>query len=99
MWPCKLNLMHMKTIVEMNNYNGILQTPLGSGFNASSTASEVAKGFDLAGKIAIVTGGNTGIGLESTKVLASAGATVIVPARNVKKATINLRGISNVELE
>jgi len=78
---------------------GALQKPVGSGFNAASTASEVIKGIDLTGKYAIVTGGNTGIGLETAKTLASAGATVIVAARDVKKAKENLKGIANVEIE
>jgi AraC-like DNA-binding protein len=82
-----------------NNYQGALQQPIGSGFNATSTASEVIKGIDLTGKTAIVTGGNTGIGLETTKTLAAAGTTVVVPARDVKKAETNLRGISRVEIE
>ena len=85
--------------MEQNNYGGTLQTPINSGFNATSTASDVIKGIDLAGKIAIVTGGNAGIGLETTKVLAAAGATVIVPARDTEKAMKNLHGINNVELE
>lgn len=85
--------------MEQNNYQGALQKPAGSGFNAASTANDVIKGIDLTGKIAIVTGGNTGIGLETTKTLASAGATVIVPARDIEKAKRNLSGIANVELE
>jgi NAD(P)-dependent dehydrogenase (short-subunit alcohol dehydrogenase family) len=85
--------------MEQNNYQGALQKPTGSGFNAKSTTSEVIKGIDLTGKIAIVTGGNTGIGLETTKTLAAAGATVIVPARDTEKAKRNLTGIANVELE
>jgi NAD(P)-dependent dehydrogenase (short-subunit alcohol dehydrogenase family) len=89
----------MKTVLEINNYNGQLQRPVSSGFDASSTASDVIKGIDLTGKIAIVTGGNAGIGLETTKVLAAAGATVIVPARDTEKAKRNLEGIANVELE
>ena len=64
--------------MEKNNYQGVLQHPVGSGFNATSTASEVLNGISLTGKIVIVTGGNTGIGLETVKVLAAAGATVIV---------------------
>ena len=81
-----------------NNDHGALQKPIGSGFNATTTTSDVIKGIDLTGKIAIVTGGNTGIGLETTKTLAAAGATVIVPARDVEKAKRNLAGIANVEL-
>ncbi|WP_375586892.1 SDR family NAD(P)-dependent oxidoreductase [Flagellimonas aurea] len=81
------------------NYNGSLQKPIGSGFNAKSTSTEVIKGIDLTGKIAIVTGGNTGIGLETVKTLANAGATVVVPSRNIEKAKKNLQGIDNVEIE
>lgn len=85
--------------MKQNNYQGALQKPVGSGFNAKSTTNDVIKGIDLTGKIAIVTGGNTGIGLETTKTLAAAGATVIVPARDVEKAKRNLAGIANIELE
>ncbi|MBP1617906.1 MAG: short-chain dehydrogenase/reductase [Bacteroidetes bacterium] len=85
--------------MEQNNYQGALQRPIGSGFNAKSTSTEVIEGIDLTGKIAIVTGGNTGIGLETTKTLAAAGATVIVPARDTEKAKKNLQGIPRVELE
>ncbi|ALR29794.1 oxidoreductase [Chryseobacterium sp. IHB B 17019] len=76
-----------------------LQQPIYSGFTAQSTAQDVIKGIDLSGKIAIVTGGSAGIGLETTKTLASAGATVIVPARDLEKAKKNLSGIENVEIE
>ncbi len=85
--------------MEQNNYQGALQKPLNSGFNAKSTTNDVIKGIDLTGKIAIVTGGNAGIGLETTKILAAAGATVIVPARDTEKAKKNLQGIANIELE
>lgn len=82
-----------------NNYQGKLQTPLHSGFNRESTTSDVIKGIDLTGKVVIVTGGNTGIGLETTKTLANAGATVIVPARDIEKAKKNLENIPSVEIE
>lgn len=85
--------------MEQNNYQGLMQKPVDSGFNSLSTASEVIKGIDLTGKIAIVTGGNTGIGLETVKALAGAGATVIVAARDVEKANRNLIGIENTEVE
>lgn len=55
-------------------------------FNAQSTAAEVAAGHDLTGKVALVTGGNSGIGLETVKALASQGAGVVVGARDAGKA-------------
>lgn len=82
-----------------NNYQGALQKPIGSGFSTKSTTTEIIKEIDLSGKIAIVTGGNTGIGLETVKTLAVAGATVIVPARDIEKAKKNLDGIPNIEIE
>ncbi len=75
------------------------QTPIGSGFGASTTASEIIRGCDLSGKIAIVTGGSSGIGLETTRALRSAGARVIVPARDHDKAATALEGIDGVEIE
>ena len=79
-----------------NNYNGALQQPLASAFDAASTATDVIRGIDLKGKTVIVTGGYSGIGLEAVSVLAGAGATVYVPARSTEKAKKNLSGISNV---
>jgi NAD(P)-dependent dehydrogenase (short-subunit alcohol dehydrogenase family) len=76
-----------------------LQHPVQSGFNAESTAQEIIREIDLTGKTVIITGGYAGIGLETTKVLASAGAKVIIPARDIEKAGKNLAGIENIELE
>lgn len=76
-----------------------LQQPIQSGFNAFSTAQEVIQGIDLTGKNVIITGGYAGIGLETTKTLTSAGAHVIIPARDIEKAGKNLTGIENCELE
>ena len=58
------------------------QVPIGSSFNSASTAAEVIKGLDLAGKTAIVTGGYSGLGRETARELRAAGARVIVPARD-----------------
>ncbi|SOE95451.1 NAD(P)-dependent dehydrogenase, short-chain alcohol dehydrogenase family [Burkholderia sp. D7] len=74
------------------------QTPLHSGFGSTSTAAEVIAGIDLHGKTAIVTGGYSGIGLETVRVLAQAGATVIVPARAPDKAREALRDIARTEV-
>jgi len=73
------------------------QQPIRSGFGAASTAEEVLRGIDLSGSTAIVTGGYSGIGLETTRVLSAAGATVIVPARTPDKARANLAGLPRVE--
>lgn len=73
------------------------QAPLGSGFGLRTSAKEALAGARLDGKIAIVTGGYSGLGLETTKALAGAGATVIVPARTPEKAAAALAGIANVE--
>ena len=69
------------------------QKPLGSGFHAKSEPHEVLAGIDLSGRTAIVTGGYSGIGLETTRALAAAGATVIVPVRDAAKAEENLSTI------
>jgi NAD(P)-dependent dehydrogenase (short-subunit alcohol dehydrogenase family) len=70
------------------------QTPTQSGFHAKSTAAEVLKDIDLTGKFAIVTGGYSGIGLETVRGLASKGATVIVPVRSEAKARENLADVA-----
>ncbi|MCL4146311.1 UNVERIFIED_CONTAM: hypothetical protein GTU68_022625, partial [Idotea baltica] len=70
------------------------QTPINSGFHAKSTASEVLEGVDLAGKNAIVTGGYSGIGLETVRALAAAGARVTVPARRVDVAETVLASVA-----
>lgn len=89
----------MEQTALVDNYNGRLQQPTNSGFTATSTATDVIQGSDLTGKIAIVTGGYAGIGLETVKTFVLAGATVIVPARDITKARKNLAGVSNIILE
>ena len=69
------------------------QKPLGSGFHAKSTAAEVIDGVDLTGKTAVVTGGYSGIGIETVRALASAGAKIIVPARRLDAAKAGLEAV------
>jgi retinol dehydrogenase 12 len=57
-----------------------------SKFNRRSTAEQVTAGVDLSGKVALITGVNSGLGLESMRVLASRGAHVIAAARTREKA-------------
>ncbi|OKP83182.1 oxidoreductase [Paenibacillus sp. P3E] len=76
-----------------------VQAPLATGFDVQTTAKEVIGGLNLTGKVAIVTGGYSGIGLETSRVLAEAGATVIVPARTPEKAIAAVSGIPGLELE
>lgn len=54
-----------------------------TAFSATSTAAEVIAGIDLTGKRAIVTGGASGIGIETARALASAGAEVVLAVRDV----------------
>ncbi|WP_319529499.1 SDR family NAD(P)-dependent oxidoreductase [uncultured Cohaesibacter sp.] len=63
-----------------------LQAPIASGFDRASTTVDVIRGVNLLGKVAIVTGGYSGLGLETARTLSSAGARVIVPARDVDRA-------------
>tara|TARA_R100000365_G_C2747804_1_gene78116 strand:+ start:2438 stop:3415 length:978 start_codon:yes stop_codon:yes gene_type:complete len=70
------------------------QKPIGSGFHAKSTAAEVLESIDLSGKNAIVTGGYSGIGLETVRALAAAGARVTVPARRMDAAQEALADIA-----
>lgn len=61
-------------------------TPPRSPFTRRSTAEEVTAGVDLSGKTILITGCNSGLGLESMRVLAARGADVIGCARNREKA-------------
>jgi NAD(P)-dependent dehydrogenase (short-subunit alcohol dehydrogenase family) len=53
-------------------------------FGATSTAAEVIAGIDLTGKRAIVTGASSGIGVETARALASAGAAVTLAVRDLE---------------
>jgi NAD(P)-dependent dehydrogenase (short-subunit alcohol dehydrogenase family) len=77
------------------------QHAIPSGFGARTTAAEVVERIDLSGTLAIVTGGYSGLGIETVAALAGAGATVIVPARRpeVARAALDGRGLTAVEVE
>jgi len=55
-------------------------------FGATSTTDDVLEGVDLSGKRFLVTGVSAGLGVETARVLASHGATVVGAARDLAKA-------------
>ncbi|WP_405143714.1 SDR family NAD(P)-dependent oxidoreductase [Sphaerisporangium sp. NBC_01403] len=60
-----------------------MTTPITTPFSAQSTAAEVVDGIDLTGRRAIVTGGASGIGVETARALAGAGAEVTLAVRDL----------------
>ena len=80
------------------NTSNRVQAKLGSGLDPKSEPSDILAGKDLTGKVAVVTGGYSGIGLETTRALAAAGAKVYVPVRNVDKAAETLATIERGEV-
>ncbi|MDT0267583.1 SDR family NAD(P)-dependent oxidoreductase [Streptomyces sp. DSM 44915] len=74
------------------------QRKIDSGFGPRTSAAEVVRGIDLTGSLALVTGGYSGIGLETTRALVGAGARVIVAGRRVAAAREALAGLAGVEV-
>ncbi|ULJ75787.1 SDR family NAD(P)-dependent oxidoreductase [Rhizobium gallicum] len=74
----------------------IVQRPLGTRWTPSTTAQEVGTGIDLSGRLAVVTGGTSGLGLETVRVLSMLGAHVIATARSTGAASA-LQGMAHVE--
>lgn len=72
------------------------QHPLPSGYTRQDTADDVLADIDLTGRRYLVTGGYSGIGVEMTRALAKAGATVVVPARRRQLAAAALHGLDRV---
>jgi NAD(P)-dependent dehydrogenase (short-subunit alcohol dehydrogenase family) len=54
-------------------------------FSSQSTTDQVLEGIDLTGKLALVTGASSGLGVETARALASKGARVVMAARDVPK--------------
>lgn len=75
------------------------QVPLSSGFGPRSTATDVLAGINLSGKLAIVTGGHSGLGMATTRALTSVGAQVLVLARNPETARKALEGVQGVQVD
>jgi NAD(P)-dependent dehydrogenase (short-subunit alcohol dehydrogenase family) len=69
------------------------QKPIDTGLGARPEADEILDGIDLSGKTVLVTGGYSGIGLETVRALVKAGAHVHVPARRKAQARDMLDGI------
>mmetsp|Transcript_51748 Transcript_51748/g.147507 ORF Transcript_51748/g.147507 Transcript_51748/m.147507 type:complete len:362 (-) Transcript_51748:73-1158(-) len=67
--------------------------PIGAPCFANESAIELFTNVDLAGKVSVVTGADTGIGLEVARALAARGATVVMPARNPSKMRLAAAGI------
>jgi NAD(P)-dependent dehydrogenase (short-subunit alcohol dehydrogenase family) len=76
------------------------QQKIASGFGPRSTASDVLEGIDLDGRLAIVTGGYSGLGIETVAALVAAGAHVVVPARrpDVAQSALQVRELDAVEV-
>lgn len=72
------------------------QQPLGTGISPAATADDILAGLDLRGKNVIITGGNAGIGLEVTRALSKAGASITVASRHSERAAAVLAGIERV---
>src|SRR5262245_4678822 len=64
-----------------------------SNFAANATAEDVTAGIDMSGKTVVVTGCNSGIGLETMRVLALRGAHVIGTARTLDRGQEAIAGI------
>ncbi|AMM19088.1 oxidoreductase [Frondihabitans sp. PAMC 28766] len=75
-------------------------TRLTTPFGAKTTAAEVLEGVDLTGKKAVVTGAASGIGIETARALAGAGADVTLAVRNLEagaKAVADIRATTGSE--
>ncbi len=74
------------------------QHPRGFGFTAASTADDVVQGIDVSGRDIVITGGHVGLGLETTRALSRAGASVTVGCRHPDRAASSLAGLQRVDI-
>ena len=69
-----------------------------SGFGAKTAAARVLEEEDLRGKVYLLTGGTSGIGLEVTRALFNRGAHVVLAARNIQVCKIvGCKPLSNID--
>jgi len=78
-------------ILAISVYVGVnrmyIRSAIGSnGFGYSTTAEQIVDGLNLESLTILVTGGNSGLGFESARVLAKQGASVVLLARSLQKA-------------
>jgi NAD(P)-dependent dehydrogenase (short-subunit alcohol dehydrogenase family) len=69
-------------------------TRIATQFGRGSTAADVVRGIDLAGRRIVVTGAASGIGVETARALAGAGATVTLAVRNLTAGEETARDIT-----
>lgn len=75
-----------------------LQKPFGTKWGPAATAQDVSDETNLTGRTIVVTGGASGLGLETTRVLSMRGAHVIAAVRDIESAKVALAGMSRVEI-
>lgn len=79
------------------------QAVIDSDFDKDSSSMDVMGGIDLRDKLAVITGGYSGLGLETTRALATAGASVLVLARRPDHARRELAALGelpgNIEVD
>ncbi|NBH06070.1 SDR family NAD(P)-dependent oxidoreductase [Amycolatopsis sp. SID8362] len=74
------------------------QQPIGSGYGADTTTTDVLADVDLTGKLAVVTGASSGLGLATAHALGDAGATVIAAVRRPETAAQAFAQADRVEI-
>src|SRR5690606_7797099 len=67
----------------------------GRDFDLESTTDDVLDGIDLSGTLAVVTGASTGLGFETSRALAAAGAHVVLAVRSSEKG---LAAVERIQL-
>lgn len=77
---------------------GLLKGKGPSGFGYNSRAREVVEGLDLSSKSFLITGSNSGLGLETARALADCGATVLTAARSKEKADQTAQSIGDAAI-